>query len=125
MLTGCFRVVVRLKNPLDSFKLPGLFLIGVMVLPFLFYWLIGLSGIRFGQPRNFAYLLPLYLLLVFYGLRMLIPTKIFFYLLSFILSLALLVSGVFAAYPYLKRLYMDREMIKSAKDLGAAGVVYT
>jgi len=46
-----------------------LFLVLLFVLPFAAYWTISLVNPRFGEPRNFFYLLPLYLFVAFHGLN--------------------------------------------------------
>ena len=46
-------------------RLMGLVLVGVWVAPFVAYWTISLVHPRFGEPRNFFYLLPVSLLFAF------------------------------------------------------------
>ncbi len=113
-LIGCLRILISSKRPVDTHNILRLILLALVFCPFIFYFVMSASGRKFGEPRNFFYLLPIYFLTIFYALKGLIRNKKIFYVISSAVLLFFLSSGIFHSVFYWKPVYAEREMIKSA-----------
>src|SRR5687767_4529411 len=65
----CWDAFARNVSQPTRWRAWGLFLVLLCLVPFGAYWVISLVNPRFGEPRNFFYLLPVYLFVAFHGLN--------------------------------------------------------
>ncbi|MGB2705381.1 MAG: glycosyltransferase family 39 protein, partial [Candidatus Omnitrophota bacterium] len=118
-LAGYARILFLFRRIRDPRNLLKLVLAAVFAVPFVFYLATGALGLKFGHPRNFFYLLPVYFLIMFYGLRWLIAQKKAFYFFSTAAVLFFLISGAVYATHYWSGAYEQRRMIEYGAKLDA------
>jgi hypothetical protein len=92
--------------------------------PFIAYLILGLFLKRFGEPRNFFYLLPIYFLFTFYGLKRICVKDSLFLIASILIIVFLFLSGVHSIYPLWKRCYTIKAMFACASKLEVERVAF-
>jgi len=114
-----------LGQPAESDSTSGtrLVLLLLFLLPFAAYFLIGLFKPRFGHPRNFFYLFPIYLLFAAHGLDWFsIPRRIKDMVVVFIAA-ALVGGFVLPSYSGLRQGSLEREALGIAVRVPAPLVI--
>jgi len=122
-LCGCLFIFPALKSlrvPQSLFKL---LLLAIFFSPFIFYLVAAFLGIKFGNPRNFFYLLPVYFLVVFSGLKKLLPAKNIFYFSGTFILILLLFSGFSSSNKFWQKAYLERAMLRQAAETGSGARV--
>jgi len=124
---GCLFILPPFKKSRDPQNFFNLVLLVIFVTPFVFYLVVGTLGFKLGNPRNFFYLLPIYLLVIFNGFRKLIYNRKIFYSLSIIILIFLLFNGIMSSYTFWKRVYIERAIMRQATkiDVGFVVISYT
>jgi len=118
-LFGSLRIIFnfkKTKSPKDTLKL---ILVLIFVLPFLPYLLLSAMHIRFGNPRNFFYLTPIYFLIVFSALKNSLFSKKMFSAASLFIITFLFILGVRSSWNFWNQAYVEREVIKHSADIEA------
>ncbi len=90
--------------------------------PFFLYFLAGLVNIKFGWARNFFCLLPVYFLIIFYGLKVMISNKKYYYIVSTIILAFILQSGISDSISW-EKVNLEREMVRYAAKLDNISIV--
>lgn len=115
-LTGVVCMLLSLKRSKEILAPLRFALILMFFAPFLAYFLAGLVNIKFGWERNFFYLLPIYLLVIFYCLKTIIKNKRYYYVISAIILALLLWAGIDGSISW-ERVNAERELIRCAARL--------
>jgi hypothetical protein len=103
------------KNTGNSIKIA---LLVVLLLPFICYLFTWIAGIKFGHSRNFFYLLPLYYVFVFLGLRCVIQNQKKRLLIKNILCSVFFMVSVATAVVFYSYKSIEKEMARFASDSG-------
>lgn len=90
--------------------------------PFFLYFLAGLVNIKFGWARNFFCLLPIYFLLIFYGLKVMISNKKYYYIVSTVILVFILQSGISDSVSW-EKVNLEREMVRYAAKIDNISIV--
>lgn len=118
---GCLRALLLLRKntpPLPQRALPTV-MVGLFILPFLFYAIIGIFISKFGHERNFFYLLPLYFFFIFYGLEALLRTRLLFNTGVLFLICFLVAAGFLTMSSAWENTYRGRALLRLASTLEA------
>ena len=122
---GAVRSLLVYKKEKTSKNFIRLICIIIYLVPFAVFLAAGFFGIKFGGTKNFFYLLPIYVLVGFFSLDIIIKNKKFYYIAAVLLVTAMLYAGLKAAIIW-DVVNLEKEMIKQAGLCGSkAVVVYT
>lgn len=110
-LIGVAHVLFSFRRSKNALTLLRSALILIFLFPFLLYFLAGLVNITYGWARNFFYLLPVYLLVIFYCLKTTIKNKRYYYAISAIILSLLLWTGIVNSLSW-ETVNLEREMVR-------------
>ncbi len=121
-LTGVARIIFSIKNLKNPPVFSRLILLIIFLFPFLLFCLAGLINIKFGWARNFFYLLPIYILIAFYGLRGVITNNRYYYAVS---AVVLIVWGCAGIIDGANRemVNLEREMVRCAEGINGDPII--
>lgn len=115
-LIGSLRAMLSIKKFRDARGFPKLSLPLFFLFPFLLYLLAGLANIKFGWARNFFYLLPIYFLLIFYGLKTTIGNRRYYGIISAVVLIVLLFTGIYYSMSW-EEINLEREIVRYASGI--------
>lgn len=121
-LIGVGRILLSFKRPINTSIFLRLILVSIFFFPFLLYFLSGIVNIKFGPPRSFFYLLPIYMLIIFYGLKTMISNERYYYVISMIIISLLLCGGIAGGILW-EHENLERQIIKYAAKIDSDLVI--
>lgn len=124
-LFGCIRAFFAVK-PLRKPK--NILRVGLAILfmvPFFLLFVGFHINVKIGGSRNFFYLLPIYFLMIFYGLENIIGSKKMFNIIGAIIISFILFMGAHNVYMPLKINYAERRALQYAANTNAEYVIMT
>lgn len=121
-LIGSVHILLSFKRSKNILALLRSVLIVIFLFPFLLYFLAGLINVTFGWARNFFYLLPIYLLIIFYCLKTMLSNKGYYYLLSAIILSFLLWGGIINSLSW-ETVNLEREKVRCAAKIDSDLVI--
>lgn len=99
-LLGVVRILITYRKQRDLAGFLKIVMVCIFFFPFTLYLLAGLVNIKFGHERNFFYLLPIYLLVLFYGLEAAVRNRRYYYA---IVGAVLIILLCRSAFTYVAR----------------------
>ena len=119
-LTGTVIILFSTRRSEISILRKGL--VSIFLIHTFLYILAGMLGIKFGWHRNFFYLLPVYFLVIFFCLKMLINNRVIFYVVSVVLLSVSLCSSIKNCFSW-DEINLLREMVSLASQIEGESLI--
>ena len=97
-------------------------ILAFFIAPILVQTSFGLLNMSFGHNRNFVYLLPVYMLIAFYGASVVLSKKIYYYVISGIIIVCLAYATLLSFYSA-EHEYLERACFARASASNSAAVI--